>query len=96
MVDVLGPAIAAGLSGERGSTPCEKAKNSTLAMLAYYNKGGHLDEQRFMAGCESLPPEMQVCFVLSYAQNHLADCNARKKQVPADLMQKAEAAMAGK
>jgi hypothetical protein len=96
MVEVLGPAIAAGVQAEHGNTSCEKAKNSTLAMLAYYNKTGALDEKRFMAGCESLPPEMQVCFVLSYAREHLAECTARKMQVPPDVMQKAEAAMAGK
>jgi hypothetical protein len=96
MVEVLGPAIAAGLQAEHGSSACEKAKNSTRAMLAYYNKADSLDEKRFIAGCESLPAEMQACFVLSYARDHLAECNARKKQVAPDVMQKAEAAMTGK
>jgi hypothetical protein len=93
---VLAPALAEAEKNERGNNDCERALNGLRAVLATYGKQGGIDAEKFIKGCQMLPPNFQMCLRTSYARANVRECEERKKNVDPKVLDEAFALMKGR
>ena len=89
----LAAALGAAAAPPKGDTPCEQAYNGVMAMVEAMEKSmpnqpskkGELPtKEKFMAGCNALPKDMQQCMVMAYNMAHQKECaDAQAKMDPA-------------
>ncbi len=91
-----------GIGCSKGSAECAQAYDGLAQMVESMQKnlpGGKSNlppKDQFVKACSELPKEVQQCMNMSYAMNHLQECQEAQKKVDPAKMQEVRAMMGKK